>query len=219
MEEWKDIEGYEGLYKVSNLGRVKSLEREVIYSNGSKRIHKERILKLSKRGRGYNSVHLCKNNEEKTYTVARLVAIAFIPNDDPNKTEVDHIIPISMGGTDEVNNLRWVTHKENMNNETTKINRSESMKGEKHPFYKKHLSEEHKRKISESEKGKKIKDESIRKTAEANMIAVICLNTGEIFNSITEASKKMNVDGSAISKCCRGKRKNTKGLRWSYYTE
>ena len=109
MEIWKDIEGYEGLYKISNLGRVKSLN----YNNTGK----ERILKLGGNRGNYPQVELGKNGERRTCLVHRLVAEAFIPNPD-NKPCVDHINTIKTDNR--VENLRWVTRKENANNPLTK---------------------------------------------------------------------------------------------------
>lgn len=73
-EEWRDIEGYEGLYQISNLGRVKSL--------GNTMLRKEKILKPNKHNCGYYRVELSKNNKQKWYYIHRLVAQAFIPNPD-----------------------------------------------------------------------------------------------------------------------------------------
>ena len=82
IEVWKDIKGYEGLYQVSNIGRVKSLTRT--------NCRKENILKQTNRGNGYYCVSLSKNNIVKTFCVHRLVAEAFIPN--PNNFPcVNHI--------------------------------------------------------------------------------------------------------------------------------
>ena len=81
MEEkeiWKDIEGYEGLYKVSNMGRVKSLNYR--YTG------KEGILKVVKLNNGYLQVQLCKDGKAKGYLVHRLVAQAFLFN--PNNLPV-----------------------------------------------------------------------------------------------------------------------------------
>ena len=75
-EIWKDIEGYEGLYQVSNLGRVKSLQ---MYANGGykKRV---KILKPCNNGNGYYVVYLMKNKKRSVNYIHRLVAQAFLKN-------------------------------------------------------------------------------------------------------------------------------------------
>ena len=112
-EVWKAIKGYEGLYEVSNMGRVSSLDR-IVKSRGFYIIRKGAIKKLLTDRKGYLYVFLSKNNIEKTHRVHRLVADAFIPNPD-NKPEVDHINTIR--SDNRVENLRWVTSKENSENE------------------------------------------------------------------------------------------------------
>lgn len=107
-EEWRSIVGYEGLYEVSNQGRVKSLTR--MWRNGKRR--EEKMLKefiyL-----GYVHVTLCKDGKQKQYRVHRLVAMAFIPNPE-NKDFVDHIDTDRKNNN--VENLRWVTRQENQEN-------------------------------------------------------------------------------------------------------
>lgn len=76
---WKDIKGYEGIYKASNLGEIKRL-----YKNG-----KEKILKLNLNQHGYLTVNLSKNRKMKFYRVNRLIAETFIENPD-NKPYVNH---------------------------------------------------------------------------------------------------------------------------------
>lgn len=105
-EVWKDIDGYEGLYQVSNFGRVKSVGRG-----------KERVLKAGKNSNNYLTVVLCKSKKPKSFLVHRLVAQAFIPNPE-NKEQIDHINTIR--DDNRVENLRWVTPKENGNNPLTK---------------------------------------------------------------------------------------------------
>lgn len=81
-EQWKDIIGYEELYQISNLGRVKSLN----YNHTGK----EQILKLHKDKGGYLRVDLCKDGKVKNCLIHRLVGNAFIPNDDIFKTQINH---------------------------------------------------------------------------------------------------------------------------------
>lgn len=88
-EEWRDIPGFEGLYKVSNTGKVKSLERKVKYKNGAIHIVNEKILKYQKDRYGYLQLILCKEGIQKNMKVHRLVASAFIPNPN-NLPEVNH---------------------------------------------------------------------------------------------------------------------------------
>ena len=110
MEEiWKDIEGYEGLYQISNLGRVKSLNYH--------RSGKEGILKPKQDKYGYLVVCLSKNNKHKYMTVHRLVAKSFCNNDNPQeKNQVNHIDENKQNNV--YTNLEWCTPKENMNHGT-----------------------------------------------------------------------------------------------------
>jgi len=112
-EVWKDIKGYEGRYQVSNIGRVKSLERTATVKNGSKRTVRERILKLPQNNKGYLLVSLCNSSGKiKRFLVHRLVCEAFHENPN-NKPCVNHIDEDKTNN--EVSNLEWCTYKENNN--------------------------------------------------------------------------------------------------------
>ena len=114
-EIWKDIKGYEGMYQVSNLGRVKSLEKTVAAKNGSKRTIRQRILKPKTERNGYLRVPLNSKGKIKFFYVHRLVCKAFHENP-KNKPEVNHINENKLDNR--AYNLEWVTRKENCNHGT-----------------------------------------------------------------------------------------------------
>ena len=174
-EEWRTAvyDGiiYEGLYKVSNFGRILSLN----YKNTGK----AKLMTPVERKDGYFQVGFSKNGEYKKRLVHRLIAETFLPNPE-NKPCINHKIEgekgkkINMvifnedGSVDEERTtIEWATYEENNNYATRNERISKAHKGEKNHFFGKHLSEEHKRKLSKAKKGKHLSEEHKRKLSEA----------------------------------------------------
>lgn len=190
-EIWKDIEGYEGLYQISNLGRVKALSVTTKFGERIK-VYPERLKSTNANKMGYPSVMLSKNGKDKLCTLHRLLAKAFIPNPE-NKPEIDHI---NRDRSDfRLENLRWVTHKENYRlNEHTLRKMSESRikalaNGAKTIAYEKRF---------------KIAVDQF--DLDGNYIAT--------FPSMNAASKVARAD--AIGYVCKGLRKQAGGYLWKY---
>lgn len=220
QEIWKDIiierngvvYDYTGLYQVSNLGRVKSIS-----NNKTK---KEKILKC-RRSNGYLYVALRVNRDVKQYGVHRLVANAFIPNPD-NLPVVNHRDECKINNC--VNNLEWCTHKYNINYSKDKI--GEALRGNQ-------LSNKHKHSISESLKGRIFEDthrhnisESLKGCKNPNARKIICVETKQVFDTITEAEKWCKCSSvkqhlSNPNRCkSAGKHPETgEKLHWMYYEE
>jgi hypothetical protein len=112
QEIWKNIPNYKGYYQVSNLGRVKGIERKVKQSTDCFKTIKERILKQSLGNSGYLVVNFSLNGKIKTRTVHQLVAIVFL-NHKPCglKLVIDHIDEIKTNN--KLSNLRIVTNRAN----------------------------------------------------------------------------------------------------------
>ena len=169
MEEiWKPIKGYEGLYEVSNLGKIKTLSRYI-----RNRKMPEKIKKLDKSKYGYLRVELSNNRIRRKYFVHRLVAEAFISNK---------------------NNLPCINHKdENKNNNiVSNLEWCDYL-------YNNLYNNKHKKnwvKVKQLDKNN---------------------NIINIFESITEASKKTNIIQCEISNCLHNRQKTAGGYYWQYY--
>lgn len=206
QEVWKDIEGYEDLYMISNYGNVKSLEKK----DSLGRIRSEKILKLQKTAWGYFQLTLHKDNKKKNFLIHRLVAMAFIENPN-NHLEVNHKDEDKTNN--KVENLEWCDRTYNANFGTIKERLAEHSRrriGENHPMH---------GRIG-------VKSPRYGTTGEKSPVArrIICETTGEIFITIREASRKMNINESNICDCCRGGRKTAgkhpttkEKLVWRYY--
>jgi len=131
VEIWKDIVGYEGMYQVSNLGRVKSLNYN--------RSYKEKILKNTISNTGYFIICLIKFKLLKNFLVHRLVAKAFINNKE-NKPQVNHIDGCKTNNN--ILNLEWSTAKENTQH-AFKTGLNKIPKGKQHHLYNKKGKQHH----------------------------------------------------------------------------
>ena len=174
-EVWKDVEGYEGLYQISSLGRIKTCKRKVHVSHQGYdgfRITTERLLKTRINQFGYETVKLCKDNKYKEVFIHRLVAQAFICNPN-NLSQVNHKDENPLNN--EVDNLEWCSSKYNCNYGERNKKISESRKGiiftEEHRknlgiSVKKSRTPEVKEKIRQGHLGKKLSDEHKKKISE-----------------------------------------------------
>ena len=108
MMNWKDIQGYEGLYQVSDCGQVKSCER--VTGNGKGYIQKERILKLRLNTTGYHYVSLCKDGKVRNFLVHRLVALACLEGD--STLTINHKDECKTNN--HVSNLEYLTKGDNV---------------------------------------------------------------------------------------------------------
>lgn len=197
VEEWRDIAGYEGLYQVSNLGRVRRLDR--VTSHGHK--WKGRILSLMFGSAGYPYIHVYRKGHTKKpikLWVHRLVAEAFIPNPE-GKPEVDHIDTCVTNNV--VTNLRWATRSDNMLNEITNRRQSESHKGWK-------PTEETRRKLAMPrpglQNGKNPQAKKVRNK-----------DTGEIFETLKLAGESVDRKYNTIAFAIKHS-SPAAGYRWEY---
>lgn len=173
-EIWKDVIGYEGLYQVSNLGRVKSLPKFHCTSKNYSSLgyySKEKILKPIIGVQGYLYVNLYKEKRHNFKRIHQLVAQAFISNHE-NLPFVNH--KDENVANNNVDNLEWCTNKYNLNYGTAQERRAKT----------------HNKSILQFD-------------LEGNFI--------KEFESITQASKELNIPRDYISSCCLGRRRKTRG--------
>ena len=125
-EIWKDIVGFEGLYKISNYGNINSCKRYVPHSRFIQKLVPEKILSLGKDKDGYLMAILCRDATKKTVKVHRLVADAFLEKT-KDKNIVNHID--SKKSNNFFQNLEWVSNLENSCHSRLKITTSSNYVG------------------------------------------------------------------------------------------
>lgn len=124
-ETWENIKGYETYYKISNLGRVKSLAKTITRKDGEVKNLSEKIIKPFLTKKGYKQIVLTKDGDKKKHYIHRLVAQAFIPNPN-NLPEVNHINEDKLDNA--VENLEWLSRLDNMRHGTLQARRAEKAK-------------------------------------------------------------------------------------------
>lgn len=198
LEVWKDIKEYEGLYQVSNLGRIKSLKRNTA---------REKIMKPRENRDGYLSINLCKNGNVTTKKIHRLVAENFIPNPE-NKYSVNHINGLKKDNR--IENLEWSTASE------------QAKHAVKTGLWQWDDNRKMKLRNTLIERGNNPqKNNSHTKGHSFGVVKVIQKdddgNIIKIWDSMSDASRAIGVPVSHIVRVCKGIRKHTRGYVWSYY--
>lgn len=188
QELWKAVIGWEGLYEVSNFGRIKALKKDVIRKNGCIQKYPERLMSTKPmKHTGYVMVDFSKNGTKLHQLVHRLVAEAFIPNPE-NKPCINHKDYVRYNNY--VKNLEWCTHQENMYHSTQKPDRvfSKPMLGIRGKL---HM---HSKPVTAYKDGVKI---------------------GQ-FESMRLAGEAFGMDQGSVSSVCRGISKQAKGYVFKY---
>lgn len=190
---WKDINGYEGLYCISEFGDV--------YSLRSKRNLKGKITK------GYKTVNLYKDNGSKNFSFHRLVATHFVANPE-NKVEVNHIDEDKLNNKAE--NLMWVTPKENSNWGS----RNERLSIANKLRFARPLSLSQVRNIKVKRQPK-----PRSKPVSSKRVAVLHKDTGEVlrvFESVTSAARSLGLRQGNVSYVCHGKANTSGGYKFKF---
>lgn len=192
MEEiWRDVPDFEGLYEISNLGRVKSKARNIrtfLKYNYHNHPIKERILKIGTT-KGYASVGLCKDGKMYNKALHRLLAKAFIPNPN-NYPIINHKDGNKLNNR--LDNLEWCTYKHNTQ--------------EAYRLGLNNISEKHIEAVRELgfKSGKKVAQMDL----EGNII--------KTYDSGRQASLELGISQGDISLVCNGRRNYVKGYKWKY---
>lgn len=195
-EIWKDIEDYEGYYQISNYGRLRSLDRIVIHSNGKVRKYKGTVIKLANDKNGYRFTHLYKNGKPKQVRIHRLVATYFIPNPD-NLPIVNH--KDENPKNNYVDNLEWCDYKYNTNYGTAPQRRMATRRSK--PLSERFLKSLQIKALNHKKKIGMYKDGILIKT----------------FESAADANREYkNLNYVSLSAACNGRLKTYRGYEWRF---
>lgn len=188
-EIWKDVEGYEGYYQISNYGNVKSLERKVIRKDGVVQIRSERIMSKRLNNDGYIVAKFNVNKKSKSVAVHILVAKHFIPNPN-NYSEVNH--KDCNRKNNKVDNLEWCTHQQNIEY-SKKLGHYKGRYGKDNPNYGNHiLGEKYK---NDPELAKKNLSRPREQNGRCVPIKMITKTKTYIFKFIGEAAEFLIANG------------------------
>lgn len=240
-EEWRAVQGYSGLYEVSDLGRIRSLPREIKTYNGGKWTRPGKIIKPITNKDGYQQVHICKDGKQTTRKVHQLVALAFLENPD-GFLEVNH--KNENKADNRAANLEWCSREYNINYGTARKRTGiangrpviqYSLNGEKiQEFY---SSYEAQRRLGVIEQSinlcclgrrqqaggfrwKYVDDKTPFSKYVPKKRCVAQKKDGKLvatFRSITDAFRATGINN--ISACCRGKIPHAGGYVWKYLKE
>lgn len=188
VEIWKPVVGYEGLYEVSSMGRVRSLDRRISYISRTQEgkeyttthTHKSKLMKQHNNHFGYKVIALCMDGKYRTYMVHRLVAEAFIPNPN-NYPVVNHKDENKQNNC--VENLEWCTQQYNINYGNGNIRRIDTRNQNKSYHYQREVGQY------------TLDGVLIKKYPSAS-------DTGYCRESIRD--------------CCNGRQKTAYGYKWGY---
>lgn len=193
QEIFVPVKGYEGLYKISNFGTVKSLSRLVTgkskHGNPNSRILPEKTKQHRLDKYGYPCLMLSKNGKKTHFTVHRLVATAFIPNPE-KKAQINHIDGNKQNN--HVSNLEWCTPQENVTHSVI-TGLKGTAKGKKRSY--------------------KVKQPARRKPVNQYSLDGVLITT---YESLTDAANKTGSQITHISGCCLGVSKTHNGYMWSF---
>lgn len=186
-EEWRDVVGYEGLYEVSNLGRVRGVERHY-YRQDSRGVSypvvvRARMLNQTENSNGYYRVSLSRDNHVKQAFVHRLVAMAFVENPD-NLPVIDHID--GDRHNNDASNLRWCTQGDNLH--YTYQNGREMVFAREH----------------------------IRKRQVHAVSRPVIRSDGKEFPSVVAASRALGLTDAAVSHVVNGRAKTAGGYSFTF---